>query len=84
MSAIERARARSSLWLRKQSVLGLTRVACWIALIGLAVMALSILYPVPLTVVFAMSVGQVIGIFAFLCYLISIIVDVVRGTDHSL
>ena len=53
------------------------------ALVGLAVMAASILDPAPLTVIFAMSVGQVIGIVAFLCYLLSILMDVVRGTDHA-
>ncbi len=60
-------------------MLSLARLACWVALVGLAVMLHRILNPVPLTVVFAMSIGQVIGIFAFLCYLVSIVVDVVRA-----
>ncbi|HKO53087.1 MAG TPA: hypothetical protein VJV79_35500 [Polyangiaceae bacterium] len=46
-------------------------------------MAASILNPAPLTIIFAMSVGQVIGILAFLCYLLSILMDIVRGTKHA-
>jgi len=63
--------------------MSVARLACWVALVGLAVMAASILDPAPLTVIFAMSIGQVIGIFAFLCYLLSILMDIVRGTDHA-
>jgi len=69
--------------LRRHSVISLARLACWVALVGLATMAASILNPAPLIVIFAMSVGQVIGIVAFLCFLLSILVDVMRGTDHS-
>jgi hypothetical protein len=69
--------------LQKHSVVSLVRLACWVALVGLAVMAASILKPAPLIVIFAMSVGQVIGIVAFLCFLLSILMDVVRGTDHA-
>jgi hypothetical protein len=69
--------------LRKHPVVSLVRIACWIALVGLAVMAASIVYPVPLSIIFAMSVGQVIGIVAFLCYLLSIVMDVVRTSDQS-
>lgn len=83
MSVLERLRGRAIVRLRKWSVVGLIRLACWIALVGLAVMALSIIYPAPLAVIFAMSVGQVIGIIAFLCYLLSVLMDVVRGTNHA-
>jgi hypothetical protein len=69
--------------LRKQSVSGMARLACWIALVGLAVMVSSIIYPAPLLIIFAMSGGQVIGIVAFLCYLLSVLMDVVRGADHA-
>jgi len=79
----ERLRDRLIRPLQKRSVLSVIRLACWVALVGLAVMVASILYPAPLPVIFAMSVGQVIGIAAFLCYLLSILMDVVRGTDHS-
>jgi hypothetical protein len=83
MSLLERLRTASIARLRKYSVVSLVRLACWIALVGLAVMAASIVNPAPLTVIFAMSIGQVIGIVAFLCYLLSILMDVVRGTDHA-
>ncbi|MEI9935772.1 MAG: hypothetical protein WDO69_00975 [Pseudomonadota bacterium] len=83
MSVLERLRGTLIGRLRKRSVISLVRLACWIALVGLAVMAASILDPAPLTVIFAMSIGQVIGIVAFLCYLLSILMDVVRGTDHA-
>ena len=82
MSLLEQLRNTLIKRLRKRSVISLIRLACWIALVGLAVMAASILDPAPLTVIFAMSVGQVIGIIAFLCYLLSILMDVIRGVDH--
>jgi len=69
--------------LSQRSVTGMVRFACWTALVGLAVLCASILYPAPLVVVFAMSGGQVIGIVAFLCYLLSVLMDVVRGAEHA-
>ena len=69
--------------LQKQSMTGLVRVACWIALVGLAVLCASIVYPAPLLIIFAMSGGQVIGILAFLCYLLAVLMDVVRGAEHA-
>jgi hypothetical protein len=54
-----------------------------VALLGLVVMVASIVIPAPLLIIFAMSVGQVIGIAAFLCYLVSILMDIVRGSDHA-
>jgi len=83
VSQLDRLRGHAIARLRKHSVISLIRVACYVALVGLAVMAASIIYPAPLPVIFAMSVGQVIGIVAFLCYLLSILMDVVRGTDHA-
>ena len=83
MTLSERARSLAIKRLRKYSVINLIRVACWVALVGLAVMVASILNPAPLTVIFAMSVGEAIGIVAFLCYLLSILMDIVRGTDHA-
>ena len=83
MSLSERVRGVAIKRLRKYSVINLVRLACWVALVGLAVMAASILDPSPLTVIFAMSVGEAIGIVAFLCYLLSILMDIVRGTDHA-
>ena len=68
--------------LQALSVLRLTRFACWVALVGLAVMCSSIVFPMPLLIIFAMSIGQVIGIVAVLCYGLSVIGDLVRGADH--
>jgi len=83
MSLVDRLRGQAIARLQKHSVVSLIRVACYVALVGLAVMAASIIYPAPLPVIFAMSVGQVIGIVAFLCYLLSILMDVVRGAGHA-
>ena len=69
--------------LQKQSKVGMVRLACWVALVGLAVMCASIVYPAPLLIIFAMSGGQVIGIVAFLFYLLSVVMDVVRGPEHA-
>lgn len=83
MSLLDQLRSLAIAKLRRHSVISLIRVACYVALVGLAIMAASILYPAPLPVIFAMSVGQVIGIVAFLFYLLSILMDVVRGADHA-
>jgi hypothetical protein len=83
VSLLDRLRGQAITRLQKHSVVSLIRLACYVALVGLAVMAASILYPAPLPVIFAMSVGQVIGIVAFLCYLLSILMDIVRGSDHA-
>jgi hypothetical protein len=64
--------------LLNKSVTRLTRTACWLALVGLGIMSYSIVVPRPLPVVFAMSVGQGIGILAFLCYLLAVVIDVSR------
>jgi hypothetical protein len=66
-----------------KSVTRLTRTACWLALAGLAVMSYSIISPRPLPVIFAMSVGQGIGILAFLCYLLAVVIDVGRQPPRS-
>jgi hypothetical protein len=65
--------------LQKGSLFRLTRVACVLALIGLAMMVYSILSPRPLPVILAMSVGQMFGIAAVVCYLLAILVDVARS-----
>ena len=83
MTLSERVRAVAIKRLRKYSVVSVARLACWVALLGLAVMVASIVRPAPLLVIFAMSVGQVIGIVAFLFYLVSVLMDVIRGSDHS-
>ena len=83
MSVLQRARDWTIHHLRKRSVVFMARAACWVALVGLAVMCSSIIRPMPLLIIFAMSVGQVIGIVAVVLYLIAILADVIRGTEHS-
>ena len=65
--------------LMAHSVENLTRLACIVALVGLAVMVASILHPGPLLVIFATSVGHMIGGFAVLCYFLAIVMDVKRS-----
>jgi hypothetical protein len=62
-----------------RSVEGLLRLACVLALVGLAVMVFSIVVPRPLAVIGAMSVGHGIGAAALLCYLVAIVIDARRG-----
>ena len=62
-----------------EPVLKLTRISCVFALVGLALMAYSLLDPRASPVIVAMSVGHVFGIGAFSCYLLAIVLDVKRG-----
>ncbi|HEX2877681.1 MAG TPA: hypothetical protein VHP33_40810 [Polyangiaceae bacterium] len=66
--------------LLERSVTELLRAACLFALLGLAIMCASLVWPRALPVIFAMSVGQAIGIGAFSSYLLAVIVDVRRTT----
>jgi hypothetical protein len=83
MTLSDRARALAIKYLRHHSVVSVARAACWVALFGLVVMCASIIYPMPLLVIFAMSAGQAIGVIAVLLYLLSVLMDVVRGPEHS-
>lgn len=67
-------------WLVHQSVPHLIRVACFAALIALSSMAYSVISLKPLPVIFAMSVGHAIGVFAFLLYLLAVILDTQRAS----
>ena len=58
-----------------RGVENLTKLACVVALVALAVMMASIVFPTPLLVIFAMSGGHAIGAFAILCYLLAIAID---------
>ena len=69
--------------LAQRSVSRLLQVGCVLALLGLAVMSWSIVDPSPLPVIAAMSVGQALGGAAFLCYLMAIVVDMVRTTPRK-
>lgn len=60
------------------SVRALTRLACILALMGLAVFSCSVVFPLPLPVIFAMSGGHVLGVAAFSCYLLAILLDLAR------
>lgn len=59
----------------KRSVPGLIRLACVVALVGLVTFAVSLLYPRPLVVIFAMSAGHVIGAVAVALYGLAIVLD---------
>ncbi|HVW29639.1 MAG TPA: hypothetical protein VHC69_29955 [Polyangiaceae bacterium] len=61
-----------------RSVRGLVRLACALALLGLSVLCFSVIVPRPLPVIFAMSVGHGIGMAAFCCYLLAVVVDAAR------
>jgi hypothetical protein len=61
-----------------RSVTGLTRVACVLALLGLAIMLYPLLFPGALTVVLSMALGHTLGIAAFVCYLLAVVLDLAR------
>jgi len=82
MSLFDRLRAQAFRRIESLSVLRVVRLSCWIALVGLAVMSASIIFPGPLMIIFATSVGQVIGMAAVLCYGLAVVGDVVRGRHH--
>lgn len=69
-----------ALWLRvaRRSVTELTRIACVLALLGLLVMVYPLLFPGALTVVLSMGLGHTLGIAAFACYLLAVIVDLAQ------
>ena len=55
------------------------RVACVLALIGLALMVWSVLDPTPMPVMVAMSVGQVFGTTSLAAFLVVVIADMRRA-----
>jgi hypothetical protein len=59
----------------------LSRLAAVLALIGLAMMAGSVIFPRPLPVILAMSVGHAIGAAAVICYLLAVLLDIWRVED---
>ena len=62
------------------STLAALRASCVLTLIGLGLMAWSMLVPTPLPVMLAMSVGQGVGTLAFGLYLYVVIRDLRRGS----
>lgn len=69
-----------ALWLRvaRRSVAELTRVACLLALLGLLVMIYPLLFPSALGVVLSMAAGHALGIAAFACYLLAVVIDLAQ------
>ncbi len=72
-----------ALWSRiaQRSVVELTRGACVLALLGLVVMVFPLLFPGALTVVLSMALGHLLGVAAFLTYLLAVIVDLARRRE---
>ena len=70
----------ATLWARiaARSVTDLTRLACVLALVGLSVTIYPLLFPGALTVVLSMALGHTLGIAAFLCYLLAVVLDLAR------
>lgn len=68
--------------LSRRTVSGLIRIACVLALLGLAVMLLPMLAPGALTVVSSMAVGHLVGLSAGALYLVAIFLDVARRRDE--
>ena len=62
----------------QRSVPELTRLACVLALIGLAVMVYPLLFPGALAIVLSMGVGHAIGIAAVGLYVLAVILDLAR------
>jgi hypothetical protein len=62
----------------RRSVTELTRAACVLALVGLALMAYSVLSPGALSVIVAMSLGHVVGGVAAACYALAIVIDATK------
>jgi hypothetical protein len=59
----------------RASVPELIRIACVLSLAALLLMAVSVLWPRPLVVISAMSVGHVLGGGGFVCYLLAVVLD---------
>jgi hypothetical protein len=66
------------------SALTALRISAVLTLVGLALMAWSMLEPTPLPVMLAMTVGQGIGCMAFALYLYVVIRDIRRGRREHL
>ena len=64
--------------LHRWPVHGLLRFACWLGLAALGLFAFPIVEPRPLPVILAMSLGQLMGAVAFICYLLAVLTDAAR------
>lgn len=70
-------------WVTRWSPETLVRVACWLALPALLLMAWSVLVPTVVPVLLGMSLGQGLGVIAFLCYLLAVLSDSWRQRDDA-
>jgi hypothetical protein len=70
-------------FVRRWHVYGLIRVACYLGVVSMGLMCWSVLRPAALPVVIGMSVGQGLGVLAFLCYLLAVINDISRAPPAS-
>lgn len=68
--------------LLQRSVPQLVRVACVLALVGLAVMIYPLLFPGALGIVLSMGVGHVIGFAAAGLYVLAVVLDMARRRDR--
>ena len=62
----------------RRSVTGLVRLACGLAILGLAIMSLSIVSGRPLPVMFALSFGHLVGAASLACFFLAVVIDAVR------
>jgi hypothetical protein len=65
----------------RQSVPHLIRIACVLALVGLAMTVYPLFVPDPLPVILAMSVGQAVGVGAVGAFLLAVLVDAARTRE---
>lgn len=55
------------------------RAACWLALVGIALMVWSLLVPTPMPVLVAMSVGQALGTLSLMAFVFVVLADLRRA-----
>ncbi|HLL21861.1 MAG TPA: hypothetical protein VK427_07010 [Kofleriaceae bacterium] len=79
MSIVSASLARA----KRVSLTSLLRISAVFTILGLAAMVWSLFVPTPMPVIVAMTVGQGFGIFAFLLYLVAIIIDVRRDAQRD-
>lgn len=53
----------------------LVRIACWLGLVALPMMAISVIHPTVWPVLAALSLGQVIGTLSLAVYLVAVVRD---------
>jgi len=68
-------------WLTRWSSERWVKLACWLAIPSLSMMAWSVLVPTVVPVLLGMSLGQGLGVLAFSCYLLGILSDALREEE---